>query len=281
VHIYLKGHLLNRKANILLLVCCLLVADLPLGEVFAQVPREFTRLRSTYQGVPLTPQTLSPTGERVPEYYLAANDKLDIFVWQNPDLSRAVSIRPDGKLSYPLVGTMDVAGLTIDQLQNAIQEKLAVYIRFPQVVVSLVESAGNKVVVLGQVNYPGIFTFKGNVISLIEVIAMAGDFTVDSRRESVMVISDNFSKNPKVRKIDLLTAIRNGVSNADILIKPDDVVYVPRSTVADVSKFFNDIQPVISGLSNIMGLGGTFVTNAAQLKGFFWHRTVKIVNGAD
>jgi len=247
--------------------------------VFAQIPKEFTRLRSTYQGVSPTAEMLSPTGERVAEYYIAPNDKLEIFVWQNADLTKNVSIRPDGKLSYPLVGTINAAGLTLDQLQNMIQEKLAVYIRFPQVIVSLLESAGNKVVVLGQVNYPGIFTFKGNAISLIEVIAMAGDFTADGRRESVMVISDNFSENPKVRKIDLLTAIRNGVAGTDIFIKPDDVVYVPRSTIADFSKFFNDIQPILTGLSTVMGLGQTFTTNATALKGFFWHRDVKIIHG--
>jgi polysaccharide export outer membrane protein len=272
---------LNRKALILFLACCLFVAAFSPGNGFAQEPREFTRLRSTYQGLPPTPQTLSPTGERVAEYYIAPNDKLEIFVWQNMDLTKDISVRPDGKLSYPLVGTIDAAGLTLDQLQNIIQEKLAVYIRLPQVVVSLIESAGNKVVVLGQVNYPGIFTFKGNAISLIEVIAMAGDFTVDGRRESVMVISDNFSENPKVRRIDLLTAIRNGVANTDIFIKPDDVVYVPRSTIADFSKFFKDIQPILTGLSTVMGLGDTFVTNATSLKGFFWHRGVKVVGGEE
>ncbi len=270
---------MNRKIFIAFLACCLAAVSLSPWGALAQTPREFTRLRSNYQGLPPTAETLSPTGERVAEYYIAPNDKLEIFVWQNTDLTKNVSVRPDGKLSYPLVGTIDVAGLTLDQLQNIIQEKLVVYIRFPQVIVSLLESAGNKVVVLGQVNYPGIFTFKGNAISLIEVIAMAGDFTTDSRRESVMVISDNFSEHPKVRKIDLLTAIRNGAADTDIFIKPDDVVYVPRSTIADFSKFFNDIQPILNGLTTVMGVGGAFTSNAAQIKAFFWHRNVKVISG--
>ena len=272
---------MNRKTLIAFLACCLAAVSLPFWDVFAQVPREFTRLRSTYQGVSPTPQMLSPTGERVVEYYIAPSDKLEIFVWQNADLTKIVSVRPDGKLAYPLVGTINAAGLTLDQLQNIIQEKLAVYIRFPQVIVSLIESAGNKVVVLGQVNYPGIFTFKGNAISLIEVLAMAGDFTTDSRRESVMVISDNFSENPKVRKINLLTAIRNGVADTNIFIKPDDVVYVPRSTIADVGTFFTDIQPVLNGLTTVMGMGSTFTGNALALKAFFWHRNLKVISGSD
>jgi len=270
---------LNRKILIAFLTCCLFIADLPLRDVLAQVPREFTRLRSNYQGLPPTAETLSPTGERVAEYYIAPNDKLEIFVWQNMDLTKNVSVRPDGKLSYPLVGTIDVAGLTLDQLQNIIQEKLVVYIRVPHVIVSLLESAGNKVVVLGQVNYPGIFTFKGNTISLIEVIAMAGDFTTDGRRESVMVVSDNFSEHPKVRKINALTAIREGAATTDIFIKPDDVVYVPRSTIADFNKFLNEIQPLLSTLTTAASLGGNVVSNATQIKAFFWHRDVKVIRG--
>jgi len=269
---------LNRKILIAFLVCCLAAVSLPRGNVFAQTPKEFTRLRSNYQGLPPTAETLSPTGERVVEYYIAPSDKLEVFVWQNPDLSREVNVRPDGKLSYPLVGTIDVAGLTLDQLQNLIKDKLAEFIRFPQVIVSLKESAGNKFVVLGQVNYPGIFTFKGNAISLIEVIAMAGDFTPDGRRESVMVISDNFSEHPKVRKINVLTAIREGAAGTNIFIKPDDVIYVPRSTIADFNKFLTDIQPTINAASTILNLGTTGMTTAVQAKGFFWHRDVKVIH---
>ena len=270
---------MNRKIFIAFLACFLIRASLPLGSVLAQTPKEFTRLRSNYQGLPPTAETLSPTGEKVAEYYIAPNDKLDVFVWQNPDLSRTIDVRPDGKLSYPLVGTLDAAGLTLDQLQNIIKEKLSEFIRFPQVVVSLKESAGNKIVVLGQVNYPGIFTFKGNAISVIEVIAMAGDFTTDGRRESVMIISDNFTAHPKVRRLNVLTAIREGASNADLFVKPDDVVYVPRSTIADFNKFLTEIQPTINVLSTLMNLGTTGISTATQAKAFFWHRDVKLVHG--
>ena len=270
---------MNRKILTAFLVCCLSAVSLPRGNVFAQGGKEFTRLRSNYQGLPPKAETLSPTGERVVEYYIAACDKLEVFVWQNPDLSREVDVRPDGKVSYPLVGTIDVAGLTLDQLQNLIRDKLAEFIRFPQVIVSLKESAGNKFVVLGQVNYPGIFTFKGNAISIIEVIAMAGDFTTDGRRESVMVVSDNFTGHQKVRRINVLTAIREGTSDTDIFIRPNDVVYVPRSTIADFNRFLNDIQPTITSLSNILQLGTTGMTTAVQAKGFFWHRDVKLIHG--
>jgi polysaccharide export outer membrane protein len=99
-----------------------------------------------------------------------------------------------------LVGTLKAEGLTIDQLQDEIKTRLSEYVRSPQVTISVKEAAGKKIIVLGQVNYPGIYTFSGS-IDVIEAIAMAGDFTPDGRRESIMVISDNLTEKPKVRRL--------------------------------------------------------------------------------
>ena len=82
-------------------------------------------------------------GEAQTEYYIAAGDVMEIFIWRNPDLTRDVTVRPDGRLSYPLIGTIEAAGLTIDQLQNEVTEKLSHYIRSPQVTISVKESTGN------------------------------------------------------------------------------------------------------------------------------------------
>ncbi len=270
---------MNKKALIIFLVCSLALAGFPSWNAFAQVPKEFLRLRTNYQGMPA--EAATGPGGKVPEYYLAPNDKIEIYVWQNPDLSKEITIRPDGKISYPLIGTVDVAGLSIDQLQEVLKQKISEYIRFPQVIVSLRESAGNKIIVLGQVNYPGIFPFKGNSLSIIEAIAMAGDFTPDSRRESVMIISDNFTDHPTVRKVNLLGAIRNGVATEKFFLKPNDVLYVPRSTIADVSKFMNDIQPIVNGLTTLMGLGTNYISTATQFKAYFWHRGIKVIPSND
>lgn len=178
------------------------------------------------------------------DYYLAAGDTIEIFVWQNQDLSRDVIIRPDGKLSYPLVGTIKAAGLTIDQLQYELKQKLSQYIRSPEVTVSVKEFKGNKIIMLGEIASPGIYTFEGS-INLLEAIAMAGDFTDEGKRESVIVVSDNLTEYPKVKRVNLFKAIRKGTSSEDILLKPNDVVYVPRRFISDFNKFLNDIQPTV------------------------------------
>jgi len=264
------------KVFVLIIVIILLINICSPPPAFSQ-RSEFLRLRATPSGTPIE-EGSSFTGEPVPEYYIATGDKLEVFVWENPDLTKDVTVRPDGKLSYPLVGTVMATGLTIDQLQNKIKKRLSEYVRVPVVTVSVKEAAGSKIIVLGQVGYPGVYTYKGS-LSLFEAIAMAGDFTTDGHRESVMIISDNFTSKPKVRKIDALTALRNGTFKKEFMLKPNDIVYVPRSTIADFNKFLSDISPTINALTNILTLGGSGVTTATQLKGFFWHRSLKVISG--
>ena len=72
-------------------------------------------------------------------------------------------------------------------------------------------AVGNKVMVLGEVTYPGVYTFYGT-IDVVSAIAMAGDFTREGRRESIMIISDNFTANPKMRRFNALDAIRKGMA---------------------------------------------------------------------
>ena len=239
--------------------------------------KEFTRLRSTQYGTVPTADSLSGGGTSV-QYYIAPGDTIEVYVWGNQDLTRDVIIRGDGKMSYPLIGTFQASGLSIDQLQNKIKRKFVKYIRAPQVIVSLKNSAGNKVIILGQVNYPGVFNFKGT-ISVLDAIAMAGDFTPDGRRESIMIISDNFTMHPKVRKLNALGALRNGVTSKDFILKPNDVVYVPRSTIADFNKFLNEINPTINTASTFLQLGTTAGATFREGRAWFMHRTVKEIDG--
>ena len=269
--------MLNVKKVYLLVISLILFTCLFVPSAHSQTPKEFIRLRATAQGTPTT-SDLSAGGEAIPQYYMCVGDKIEIYVWQNPDLSKEATIRPDGKLSYPLVGTIQASGLTIDQLQSKITARLSKYIRHPVVTVSIKQSVGSKIIVLGQVNYPGIYTFIGG-ISVLEAIALAGDFTPDGRRESIMIISDNLTPNPKVRRLDALTALRKGMMTESCLLKPNDVVYVPRSTIADFNKFLNEIAPTINTANNIFQMGTNFYGVAAQTKAWFWHRDLKVIRG--
>ncbi|MCM8797667.1 MAG: polysaccharide export protein [Candidatus Omnitrophica bacterium] len=233
-------------------VLIFLIVSLCPPPVFSQ-GQEFLRLRTTAQGTVAQPKHTT-VGGTIPQYYIGAGDKLEIFVWQNPDLSRDINVRPDGKLSYPLIGTIQAAGLTIDQLQDVLRERLSQYIRSPEITVSIKETAGNKIIVLGEVNFPGVYTFAGT-LSVIEAIAMSGDFNQSAKRDSVIVVSDNFTEHPKVRRLNLLKAIKDGTSSAEMLLQPNDLVYVPRAAISDFNKFLENIAPTINTLVSAFQMG--------------------------
>ena len=175
-----------------------------------------------------------------------------------------MTIRPDGKLSFPLVGTIKAAGLTIDQLQDEVNKRLSQYIRSPEATVSVTKFVGNKIIVLGAINYPGIYTYKGTM-NLLEAIAMAGDFTDEGKRESVIVVSDNLTLQPKVRRVNLFRAIRKGTSKTDIILRPNDVVYVPRRFISDFNRFLADIKPSVDRAFTVFDFRG-------ELRAWYKHK---------
>lgn len=222
------------------------------------------------------------------ENIIEPGDEMEVFVWKHDDLSRVMTVRGDGKITYPLIGTIQAGGLTADQLQNYIKEALSQYVKFPDVsvlirkgaaesgltirdvddivvfidsysddkiakitdlTVEVVSSSGNKVIVFGEVATQGIYLYKGT-INLLEAIAMAGGIRTTGKRESVIVVSGNMTENPEVRRVNLFSVLRKGTSKTDIVLKPNDVIYVPRTFIADINKFYADIQPTLDqGLS--------------------------------
>lgn len=231
---------------------------------------EYTRARSV--SVPASKIPLAGMGGG--EYLISAGDKINIFVWQNPDLTMDVTIRPDGKLSYPLIGTIQAEGLTIDELQAKLTEKFSEYIKYVQVTVSVKDYAGSKVVVLGEVLYPGVYTFSGTNISAMEAIGLAGDVTVQAKRESIIIVSDNLSEHPRVRRVNLFMACLRGTRDPNALVKGGDVVYVPKRFISDFNQFLNDLQPSLNTFVTVFGAPGQGVVSTA--KGFFWHRDINI-----
>lgn len=222
---------------------------------------------------------------RIPtENIIEPSDEIEIFVWKEQDLSRVVTVRGDGNISYPLIGTVKAAGLTAEQFENNVEAALAEYIKVPDVsvlirkkteeqspvsardledvvvfiksysedkieklkdiTVEVVSSSGNKVLVFGEVASQGIYLYKG-AINLLEAIAMAGGIKTTGKRESIIVVSGNMTENPEARRVNLFHVLREGTSAREIVLKPNDVIYVPRTFMADVNRFYADIQPTL------------------------------------
>lgn len=185
-------------------------------------------------------------GER--EYYLDMGDVLDISVWQVPDLSRSeVIVRPDGKISFPLIGDVKADGLTLSQLDDIITEKLKTFVKSPEVSIMIRrfgEQRANKVVILGEILSPGIYKFD-ETPTITEVIASAGGYTKYAVLNSIMVIRGDIKGKPEVIRLNVAQILKSGNLLQNILLKPNDIVYVPRSFIGKINVFLEIIQPAI------------------------------------
>jgi len=187
-----------------------------------------------------------PRAKRVPHYIIREADVLGISVWENPDLTREVIVQPDGRISFPLIGELEAAGLTIPQLDKVMTNRLKEYVRFPDVSISLVKSTGNKVIILGQVNDPGVYAIAGRK-TLLEAIALAGGFTRDSVASSVMLIRGPLD-NPDAKRINLTKAIDQPSSKENIALENEDIIFVPRKFITNITYFLNEVlEPIRRG----------------------------------
>lgn len=122
----------------------------------------------------------------VSDYRLAAGDKLRIEVYKDAQLSQSLQVRPDGKITLPLVGDVAAAGRTSIELRDAISASLKEYISNPVVTVIVVEASPQVVYVTGEVNKPGALTLTAP-ISILQALAMAGGFTDFADKKNILV----------------------------------------------------------------------------------------------
>lgn len=215
------------------------------------------------------------------EYRISLADKLSISVWKVPDLSVEVIVRPDGKISYPLVGDIQAYGKTLTELDEELTEKLSRYVNDPQVSIMitafgeierkritfvtefistfleekpeisiLVKRFGSrKVIVLGEVNGPGIYDIIGNA-RLLDAIGYAGDFSKLAVTDNVFVIRGDIDANPEVIKVNAWSIIRDGRLDNNIPLQNQDIVYVPRSLIGNVKTFIESIYPSVSNFQS-------------------------------
>jgi polysaccharide biosynthesis/export protein len=120
-------------------------------------------------------------------YVIGSDDVLAVDVWHEHELSRVVPVRPDGKISLPLIGELQVAGETPLQLQDALTERLKEYLEHPQVTVIVQEAKSQRFNVVGEVQKPGSFEF-GHPVTIIDAIALAGGFRDFAKTKKMYII---------------------------------------------------------------------------------------------
>lgn len=179
------------------------------------------------------------------EYVVSPGDILDISVWQWPDLRvPEVYVRPDGKISFPLVGDIQALDRTLTEIDDELTEKLKEYIKTPEVSISIRRFGGKKVIVLGEVGRPGVYAPTGTS-TVLEVIALAGGFSGAAVTTNVMVIRGDTVKSEAVL-CDIRRAMKEGDLRQNILVQSNDIVYVPKRMITNVTDFAREVNALLS-----------------------------------
>ncbi len=192
-----------------------------------------------------SPAPKAPAAMKIDDYQIGPHDLLDISVFQVQDLSRTVRVNSRGLISFPLIGAVQAAGLTSEELETSIAKKLSEnYLQDPQVSVFIKEYISQRVTVEGSVQKAGVYQLTGST-TLLQAIAMASGVDALADENAVKVFRDNGSGARQTLVYDL-EAIRAGKTQ-DPPIKGDDVVVVEKSATRSTIKTVTDtIRGILS-----------------------------------
>jgi polysaccharide export outer membrane protein len=228
---------------------------------------------SNIKAVPITtseeffgqPEPLSPP----PPYIINAGDQMNITIYRRSDLSPIINLNvlvaPDGRIAFPLVGELQVEGLTVTDLRGRLAAYLSEYIVSPIVSVSLIQVTPSKVYILGEVTQPGVYTITRTTTS-VEAIAMSGGFTPDAKRSLVLLFrgggkpgNKSNSTSTQLTSLNIKNLLERADVRQNVLLQNNDILYVPSNTIAKSNRMFQTIGNALNPFSATLGLIGTAI----------------------
>ena len=184
---------------------------------------------SSPPAAPATPASQTETKAPDSNYIIGPGDTLEVFVWRNQELSVTVPVRPDGKISTPLVEDMVAVGKTTPQLARDMEKVLSEYVRSPKVniIVTNAASAYSLVKVVGQVQRPAALPYREGMRVLDAILAVGGLTQFAWGNRSRIVRQENGHET--VIHVKLADLVNSGDVRENVLLKPGDVLVVPQS----------------------------------------------------
>ncbi|HEY1799732.1 MAG TPA: polysaccharide biosynthesis/export family protein [Terriglobales bacterium] len=159
-------------------------------------------------------------------YVIGASDMLSINVWKEPDVTRIIPVRSDGKISLPLVGEIQASGRTPMQLEQEITSKLKAYISDPEVTVMVQESKSQKFNILGMITKPGSYPLVSST-TVLDAIALAGGFRDFAKKKSVYVLRKDALGQQQRIPFNYKDVISGKNQQENVQLQPDDTIVVP------------------------------------------------------
>jgi polysaccharide export outer membrane protein len=164
-------------------------------------------------------------GAEDPSYKIGPQDVLRVDVWREDQLTRTVPVRPDGKITLPLLNDVQAAGLTPMELAGNLREELKKFITNPQVTVSVTEINSRRIYVNGEVNKSGAFQLLPHM-TVLQALSGSGGFTAFARIKNIYVLRNENGKSVRI-PFNYKEAIRGKNPEQNIELQPGDVVVVP------------------------------------------------------
>lgn len=233
------------------------------GQVIRPQPKKyksfFHRLRGEKH---ISYQTPAPRGmfqqwvNWEPEYTLTAGDQLDIVVSSAPELSRTLTVGPDGRVVMPMSRPIMAAGRTFGNVQSQLTAELGRQLRDPRIAVTPRAYAPEQIFIGGQVGQPGTYTIPGR-IGAIEAIFMAGGFGPGAKAKDVAILRRAPNGGMMMRTVNIRGGILNiREYNDNLQLRRGDIIYVPKTTLAEAGAFVQALRqtfPVDLNVSYTLG----------------------------
>ncbi|WP_317623106.1 XrtA/PEP-CTERM system exopolysaccharide export protein [Thiohalomonas denitrificans] len=191
-----------------------------------------TQLDQIMRGKTAASQPVNPEGERTEvNYIIGPGDHLEVFVWGNPDLSSTVPVRPDGRITTPLVEDVQASGKSPSELARTMEKRLARYVKHPVVTVTVSQVVGRateQIRVVGQAVEPRMIPYSEDLTVLDVLIAVGGltEFAAGNRASIVRKVGKTDKQQFNVRLADL---VKDGDISANVEMRPGDILIIPES----------------------------------------------------
>ncbi|HET6932868.1 MAG TPA: polysaccharide biosynthesis/export family protein [Candidatus Acidoferrum sp.] len=159
------------------------------------------------------------------DYKIGPQDVVRIDVWKEPDISRTIPVRPDGKISLPLLNDVQAAGLTAMQLAGSLRDSFSKYLTSPQVTVTVTEINSRRVYITGEVNHAGALPLLPNM-TVLQALSSAGGFTQFAKLKNIYVLRTEDGKQVK-HPFNYKEVVKGNLAEQNIPLQPGDVIVVP------------------------------------------------------
>ena len=202
-------------------------------------------------------ETLNQLNNLQFEYKILPNDRVSVIVYKHPDLStanlnsmqqeRGLLVNSRGDIRLPLIKSIHIAGLTQTEAESTLEEAFRTYLKHPDI---QIEVLNKRAYVIGEVRRPGEIPLINEQLTLLQILAKAGDITDQADRKSILIMRGSNQNNVQTEVVNLLDI--NSLRTANLMIKPNDIVYVMPNKMKAFNTRVNEIDPLFSLIGHVL-----------------------------